>query len=110
MCTGNADDSFVSILRDKGGVIKRGEAVTAYLDVNCNCVRRNDCHIIMKESGMCKQCKQYRPTLRAMKSRSQNHTHASSLSHDSHTNYRYLEPDDLVERLRNVQAQRRRHN
>ena len=105
VCTGNEDDSFVNILRDKGGAIKRDETVTAYLDVNCNCVRHSECLIMTKESG---RCMQYRSTLRTMKSKSQNHTHESSLSHSSHTNYRYLEADELVERLRNVQAAKKK--
>ena len=64
ICSGNDDECFVSIVKDRGGVIMKNEAMTAYLDGNC--VRHSKCCILMKEVGRCLLCKQYRSTLRAI--------------------------------------------
>lgn len=49
----------------------------------------------------------YRSTLRAMKSRSQRISNSDSTSHSSHTNFRYLEPDEMLARMRNLQQAKR---
>ena len=48
-------------------------------------------------------CRHYRATLHALKCKNQLNKD-SKTSHDSHTNYRYLQQGDVIERLRNVQT------
>ncbi len=74
-------------------IIKKDDA---YYDVNSKSVHHYKCFLILKEVGMCSHCRNYRATLRAMKSRLQKSALSDRTSHSSHTNnYRYLGTDEL---------------
>lgn len=108
MCEGNKDDAFVNLVRIRGGVIKKNDIVSAYLDGNSNSVHHSKCHVLLSEGiGKCLPCINYRSTLRAMKCRMEKTTTSDSTSHKSHTNYRYLQPDEMMARMKNLQRAKR---
>ena len=87
-------------------------SVVAYLDKNphSTTVRHIKCPLVCaNEEKCCTSCLQYRPTLRAMRSRSKKTapTSTPSTASCSHTNYRYLGSEELKERLSNVQKEKR---
>lgn len=114
VCLGNNDESFVKLLDQRGGVIMSSTAksVVAFLDINSHSktVRHIKCSLICADGELrCSSCLQYRPTLRAMRSRS-GKTVQSAISNtdsSSHTNYRYLGSEELKKRMTNVQNEKR---
>ena len=109
ICKGNDDSTFVNLLESKGGVAKNvSGAVIAKIDVtqSHSTVRHHNCNII-SNAVRCGVCENYRPTLRAMLSRSKRTNETAKTGSDSHTNYRYLQADELKCRLRNVQRAKR---
>jgi hypothetical protein len=108
-CVGNTKPDFVSLVEDKGGVILNKEGgVSAYLDKSSRTVRHQNCDILCESGSIqCKVCHHYTATLRSLKHREKNQDKGCRTSHDSHTNYRYLHPSELTERLDNVQKAKR---
>lgn len=101
ICEGNGDDFFVTLVKGKaGGVVRRGDAISAYFDVNSNSVHHSECFLLRKKAGRCVPCQRYRGALRAMKSRSQKRASDSSeVFHRSHANYRYIDIGHLLKRI-----------
>ena len=81
--------------------------VVAYLDRERNTVCHQKCTILCVDGVRYQTCTTYRATLRAMKSRSKKLNSEDKKHHSSHTNYRYLQAEELTERLRNVQGAKR---
>ena len=114
ICSGNDEKSFVQLLEERGGAILNKGSV-AYVDKTpyCTTVRHVNCHLICEDGKQrCSPCLEYRPTLRAMRSRSANKLRkeansTAAVNPSSHTNYRYLSNEDLKKRLTNVQNERR---
>ena len=118
LCPGNPDEKFVSVCKDKGGIVRgaRGNGdVVAYLDnsvvtdhsgkqYECT-VRRVDCDMLCEKTTQhhlrCKSCQSFRSTLRSVVSRrsskSDGHTSASS-----HTRYCDLTAAEKDERMKNL--------
>lgn len=109
LCKGNDDDDFVDIVQSKGGAIKKEGTVSAYLDSHSNSICHSKCHLLVEDGGRCLPCTKYQPTLRAIKSNLGKILKADSTSHSSHTNYRYLEPEELLARMRNLQDSQEDH-
>lgn len=112
VCSGNNDDSFVKLLEEKGGVVmNKDKSVVAYVDKNLqsSTVRHANCRLVCIENHCCSCCADYRATLRAMHSRASRSKVATLPSTDSssHTNYRYLNREELEIRLANVQSDKR---
>ena len=100
ICSGNNDESFLKLLDKRGGLIMNNKSVTAFLDKNphSTTVRHINCPLIcVDRESRCSSCLQYRPTLRAMHSRSEKTalTATSSTASSSHTNYRYLGSEEF---------------
>ena len=107
ICEGNIDESFIDIIKSKGGSIEKNGAVTAYFETSSNTIRHIKCHFFTKGTSRCCHCSHYRATLRAMLSRAKKSSHDMSTEMSSHTNYRYLQPDTLKIRLKNVMKSKR---
>lgn len=107
VCEGNSDDEFVSMINNKGGVIKNGDVVSAYYNENSGSIHHSKCLLLRKEVGKCSSCQQYRASLRAMKSRQKFIQSDLKMSHNSRTNYRYLDKHELEARLQSAQAAKR---
>jgi predicted secreted protein len=104
-CDGN--NEFIELLESRGGEIKNvSHEVVAFLDREKNTVRHQNCTILCV-GVRCQTCTVYRATLRAMKSRSKKLNSEDKQHRSSHTNYRYLQANELTARLRNVQRAKR---
>ena len=90
ICTGQPDDDFVNLLQLRNGkIISPKGSTSAYIDntpFTSNdkfisvTVRMTQCEILTK-TGMCKSCKQYRPTLRKLCNCLKHRTPINSSSH-----------------------------
>lgn len=81
--------------------------VVAYLDTTSNTIRHQNCTLLC-DGTKCQNCHQYRASLRALLSKSNKQkTECKKTDSNSHANYRYLQPDELTTRLRNVQRAKR---
>ena len=75
-------------------------------------IRHRDCKIIMENdpSNLCENCKQFIPYLKKCKIRS-SETPTSSAKEEaldsSHTNYRFLSREELIERLQHAQKKKK---
>ena len=114
VCEGNSDESFVKVLEERGGVIMNttNKSVVAFVDKNphSTTVRHVNCPLVcVGREFRCSSCAQYRPTLRALRSRGEKTTLPSlaNTHSSSHTNYRYLDNEELKMRLCNVQREKR---
>ena len=83
VCHGNDDDVFVELFRNK----RTETGSKACIDI-ADTVRHRDCSLICTGGTKCKACQSYRPTLRAMNSRSKKAQPTSRTSSTSHTNDR----------------------
>lgn len=107
LCQGNNETNFIQLLESRGGTIKNvSKSVVAYIDAAANTVRHQSCSLLCNESK-CQSCHQYRPSLRAMLSKSSKQSSQSKTDSSSHANYRYLQPQELTTRLKNVQRAKR---
>ena len=105
VCPGNTDKDFVTVCEKRGGTMKKGGDVIAYLDStspdgHCS-VRRAECDVIfdhLSRRVRCQACQSFRSTLRSAVHRSSHDNTAVS----SHTNYIHLTPDEKNERLKNL--------
>ena len=86
LCHGNDDDAFVELFRNK----QTETGSKAYIDTDfiADTVRHRDCSLVCTGGTKCKACQSYRPTLRAMNSRSKKAQTTSRTSSTSHANYR----------------------
>ena len=118
LCPGNPDEKFISVVRDKGEIVRgaRGTGdVIASIDnsvvrdhsgkqYQCT-VRRVDCDLLCEKSSQyplhCKSCQSFRSTLRSMVSR-QSNERDSRTSTSSHTRYCDLTPAKKDKRLKNL--------
>ena len=68
VCSGNDDDAFVELFRNK----RTETGCKAYIDTDfiADTVRHRDCSLVCTGGTKCEACQSYRPTLRAMNSRS----------------------------------------
>jgi len=101
VCIGQPSPQFVALLQQKGNEIKSpdGRSRSSYIDdftnVYCNeqcypvTVRTSDCEILTSGTK-CKQCKEYRATLRTLCNRLIKSSAKSNVSGSSHTNDRYV--------------------
>ncbi len=81
--------------------------MSAYLDKVCKTVRHQNCDLVCEpDATQCRVCHRYQATLRSLKSKKKL-AKGGRTSHDSHTNYRYLQESELAERLQNVQKAKR---
>ena len=100
VCSGNHDDSFISLARQKKGIFLSVDGqVVAVLhemfgfmvngELNSATIRHINCDILLtKEKVTCPSCTSYRNTLRALVPKSINSPISSKLS--SHANLRFL--------------------
>ena len=105
VCEGNCEPDFIDLLESRGGVIENHKSITAYLDKTNNTVRHHECALLCDGRNKCSACQKYRSTLHAMKSRKES-TQSSKTASSSHANYRYLQCNELKDRLKNVQRSR----
>lgn len=110
ICKGNNDDDFVEIVKKRGGVIKTLDLVSAYYFPSTNSVHHTMCPLLRNDSGKCTHCQKYRANLRALKSREKRSegSENSKTCHNSHTNYRYLDGNQLQDRLKSVQVAKKK--
>jgi hypothetical protein len=125
VCTGNADESFLALAESKEGKFFNGSSkymlhvtiiaitntipadteIVAYRDDSTlpyPTVRHSKCELLIESGNQkCKFCEQHRNCLRMMLSRKKADT-ASRSNPSSHANYRYLNEEEKVERLRNL--------
>ena len=108
ICPGNPDERFVTLCEKRGGTIKKGGDVIAYLDnsslVGCRSVRRVECEIICDLSSRrlrCQACQSFRSTLRSAVHRTISSKDDNTAA-SSHTNYKHLTPDEKSQRMKNL--------
>ena len=120
LCPGNPDPEIVELF-ERRGHSAADDYCAAYIDVvdvtnsdgvqYARTVRHNKCEILCQQKGrqpyICSACQLYKGSLRVMKWRSQQCDVPSRTSHNSHTNIRYLNVEEMEERLRNVQKQKK---
>ena len=79
-------------------------------------IRRYDCEVLLRtgvpssasaKPSRCKSCAQYRNTIRSMAHRLKGCNAATNTAHDSHTPYCRLDDREKVQRLRNLQKQKK---
>ena len=106
VCPGNADEDFVTLCEKRGGTMKKGGDIIAYLDKTSldghQSVRRVECDVIydhLSRRVRCQACQSFRSTLRSAVHRS---SHNDSTAISSHTNYIHLTPDEKDERMKNL--------
>ncbi|XP_077869632.1 uncharacterized protein LOC144361541 [Saccoglossus kowalevskii] len=121
MCPGNFDQSYIDLVRGKGGEIVKATSlsgekdVSAYLEDDYNAktkegniyhatIRTVECHLIT-EKKRCSKCSAYRNNLRAMVARRKSQE-GEKTSSDSKVNLRFLSPTELRERASNLQKEK----
>ena len=115
-CPGNPEEHFVQILEKRGGsVVGINGRVSAIIDsqedvvsggmMYYKTVRHSECEVFCLADTTnlrrCPCCKKYRSQLHVMYSRQSKAS--DRVSHDSHTNYRFLSSAEKDERLHNLQ-------
>ena len=106
VCKGNDEPEFIDLLVSRGGVITNHTSTTAYLDKTNNTIRHTNCALLCDGKNKCGTCQKYRSTLRAMKSRKESSS-MSKVASNSHINYRYLQSEELKDRLKNIQRSKK---
>ncbi len=73
-----------------------------------NTIYHSKCFVLIrKEVSRCPSCQKYRSNLRALRSKCQKLSDSTKTDQNSHTNYRYLDKNELQQRLKNVQIARK---
>ena len=118
ICPGNPEERFTQLLEKRGGSVQGiGGQVTAFLDSRdevvsgglaySRTVRRWDCEMLCSPDAAylkrCQCCKKYRSQLQVMCSRQQSKAASNRVSHNSHTNYRFLSSAEKDKRLHNLE-------
>lgn len=116
LCPGNPEEHFVQLLERKGGkACDRSGEKSAYIDDReeivlgdksyTKTVRRSDCGLVCPRNSStlqrCPSCSKYRPQLFVERSREAKKS-SNRTSHDSHVNFRCLNPTEKDERMRNL--------
>ena len=116
LCPGNPEEHFVQLLERKGGkTCGRAGETSAFIDDReeivlgqksyAKTVRRSDCALICSRNSSslrrCPSCSKYRSQLFVERSREAKKS-ANRTSHDSHVNFRCLNPSEKDERMRNL--------
>ena len=122
LCPGNSDSDLVELIVKEGGEFKANGKVLGSLDTSSEftidgqmfnkTIRASDCYMLCNPSSSdrtarCAACTRYRSQLRVKRSHEKFHDESTSVAHDSHTKYTHLQRDELVERLRNCQKEKR---
>ena len=115
-CPGNPEERFVQVIEKRGGsVVGVDGKVSAIIDnqedivsggiTYSKTVRHTDCEVFCSPDTAnlrrCPCCKKYRSQLHVMYSRQSKAS--DRVSHNSHTNYRFLSSAEKDERLHNLQ-------
>ena len=105
VCPGNTDEDFVAVCEKRGGTMKKGGDVIAYLNKTSpdghHSVRRVECEMIFDHQSRrvrCQACQSFRSTLRSAVHRNSHDN--TAVSSTSHTNYIHLTPDEKNQRLK----------
>ena len=116
LCPGNPEEHFVQLLQRKGGkACGRSGETSAYIDDReeivlgeknyTKTVRRSDCGLVGPSGSSslrrCPSCTKYRSQLFVERSREAK-KNDNRTSHDSHVNFRCLNPTEKDERMRNL--------
>ena len=116
ICPRNPEEHFIQVLEKRGGsVVGINGRVSATIDnqedvvsggiTYSKTVRHSDCEVFCSADTTnlrrCPCCKKYRSQLHVMYSRQSKAS--DRVSHDSHTNYRFLSSAEKDERLHNLQ-------
>ena len=128
VCPGNPDPEFVDVIEKRGGSLlgpdgqvvgvldSTGEVTNHDGRVYGRTIRRYDCEVLLcvgeptsasTTSKRCKSCVQYRNNIRSMAHRLKACSIATNTAHDSHTPYCRLDDQEKVQRLRNLQKEKK---
>ena len=84
-----------------------GRSVIAYVDRECQphpTIRHKECYFLLEHNNTkrCPSCESHRKGLYILLNRHRNESSKSKITHNSHSNFRYLTTPQMVKRLRGI--------